>query len=92
LAEQVTEKYPEAILGPTPFDGERSVVSPSPGLDLDEIRCYEEEINGLGDYTSKPELIDQYSTFMPRDFAARHPELTDGEGVTVLSNNLRRFT
>ena len=68
------------------------MVSPSPGLGPDEIGRYEEEINGLGNYTPKViNLLDYYSSFAPKDFVAAHPELTDHEGVTVLSDNLRRF-
>ena len=92
LAGRVAKEFPGAVLHPTAFDGEINVVSPSPGLGPDEIGRYEEEINGLGNYTPKViNLLDYYSSFAPKDFVAAHPELTDHEGVTVLSDNLRRF-
>ncbi len=92
LAGRVAQEYPGAVLHPTPFDGEINVISPSPGLGPDEIGHYEEEINGLGNYTPKVmDLLDYYSSFAPRDFAAAHPELTDDQGVTVLSASLRHF-
>ena len=91
LAERVAKDFPGTVIGPTSYDGEISINLPSPGLDLDTIRHYEDEINSLGDYTSKPELFDLYSTFSPKDFAAAHPELTDEAGITVLCGDLQQF-
>jgi hypothetical protein len=68
------------------------VIASSPGLGPDEIGHYEEEINGLGNYTPKVmKLLDYYSSFAPKDFVTAHPELTDDQGVTVLSADLRHF-
>jgi hypothetical protein len=92
LAEQIEESFPQADLRPEPFIGERSVVSPSPTLDLDTILRYEEKIEGCGEYTPHTlELIDRYYVFSAKDFVEAHPELTDDQGVTVLGPSLRRL-
>jgi anaerobic magnesium-protoporphyrin IX monomethyl ester cyclase len=92
LAGRVANEFPGVVLQPTSFDGEINVIASSPGLGLDEIGHYEDEINGLGNYTPKVmELLDYYSSFAPKDFVAAHPELTDDQGVTALSADLRHF-
>ncbi len=92
LAGRVASEFPEAVVQPATFDGEMNVVSSSPELGPAEIGHYEEEINGLGNYTPKVmEMLDYYSSFAPKDFVAAHPELTDDQGVTVLSADLRHF-
>lgn len=92
LAERIPEDFPGAVLRPEPFDGERTVVSPTPGLDLDVTQRYRAEIVRHGCHTSLAlERLWRYYSFSMEDFLAEHPELTDDQGVTILGDSLRRF-
>jgi hypothetical protein len=93
LTDHMRETFPEVVLRPGPLDGESTVLSPSPGLDLDMINHYLEEIEHHGHYTPLAfERIGKSFGFSVRDFLAEHPELMDDQGVTVLGDSLRRFT
>jgi radical SAM superfamily enzyme YgiQ (UPF0313 family) len=92
LAELITRDFPEAVLRSEPFIGERVVLSPSPGLDLDVTRHYQTAIVRQGVYTSVAlERLRRYYAFSMEAFLAAHPELTDTQGVTVLGDSLRLF-
>jgi len=92
LAERVAEDFPEAILRSEPFIGERSVFSPSPGLEMDVIQHYRNKIVQHGSYTPLTlERLWRYYSFSLNSFLAEHPELTNDEGVTMLGDYLRRF-
>jgi radical SAM superfamily enzyme YgiQ (UPF0313 family) len=91
LAEHI-EAFPETILRSEPFLGERTVLSPAPGMDLETTKWYQSEIVRHGAYT--PSALDRfrsYYSFSMEDFLVEHPELTDEQGVTVLGDSLRRF-
>jgi radical SAM superfamily enzyme YgiQ (UPF0313 family) len=92
LAESVTEDFPEATLRSEPFVGERTALSPTPGLGLDVTQRYQAEIVRHGGYTSLAlERLRRHYSFSMEAFLAEHPELTDDQGVTVLGDYLRRF-
>jgi hypothetical protein len=82
----------QVTLSPDPFAGERTVLSPSPGLSMDTVSRYMAEINNFGHYTQEvEELVNQYIAFFAKDFVTAHPELTDDEGVTILNDAVQRF-
>jgi hypothetical protein len=92
LADRLEKDF-QVVLGTDSYDGERTVLSPSPGLSMDTVHRYEEEINNLGRYSARvEELAGYYTAFYPRDFAAAHPELTDEQGVTVLCESVQRLS
>jgi radical SAM superfamily enzyme YgiQ (UPF0313 family) len=91
LSECVEEDFPKAVLQLEPFDGERSVFSPSPELGLDTIRRYKTEIKSYMDSMPRVlELINRYFIFSSKRFIETHPELTDSQGVTVFCDDIRR--
>ena len=93
LAERVEKDFPETVLRSEPFIGERTVISPSPGVDLDVPRRYQAEIARHGEYTPLAlERSWRFFSFSMEAFLSAHPELTDNQGVTMLSDSLRRFT
>jgi radical SAM superfamily enzyme YgiQ (UPF0313 family) len=92
LAACIAQDFPLVRLRTEPFPGERTVLSPSPGLDLDVTQHYQAEIARHGNYTSRAlERLWHYFSFSMESFLSIHPELTDGEGVTILGDSLRRF-
>lgn len=91
LAERL-EDFSGAVLRSEPFVGERTVLSPTPGVDLEMTKRYQGEIVRHGAYT--PLALDRFRShysFSMEDFVAEHPELTDEQGVTVLGDSLQRF-
>lgn len=92
LAACIDEDFPEVVLCSEPYIGESLVTSPSPGIDLQKVRSYQEEIDSFADQTLRVfELLERYWGFSRREFAEAHPELTDGEGVTVLCDSKKRL-
>ncbi len=92
LADWVHAEYPDAILRSEPFIGEMTVLSPSPGLDLNATQRYQVEIARQGVYSRlAQERLSRYYSFSMNAFLAAHPELTDEQDVTVLGDSLRRF-
>ncbi|MBN1875570.1 MAG: B12-binding domain-containing radical SAM protein [Anaerolineae bacterium] len=92
LAQHVEREYPAAILRTEPFIGERTVLSPSPGVDLDVTRRYQNEITRQGAYTPLAlERLRCYGAFSMEAFLAAHPELIDKGGVIVLGDSLLRY-
>jgi len=92
LAEYIEHEHPMVVLRTEPFIGERSVVSPSPSVNLDMTSRYQSEITHQGAYTPLAlERMRCYSAFSMEAFLAAHPELTDKDGVTVLGKSLRRY-
>jgi anaerobic magnesium-protoporphyrin IX monomethyl ester cyclase len=84
LAACIGRDFPEVVLRPE-LEGERSVVSPSPGLDREVVLRYLAEIGDLGGYTRQALAhMEHFFGFSARDLVASAPELTDDEGVTVL--------
>lgn len=82
----------QITLTPDSFDGERTVLSPSPGLSMDTVERYLMEINNYGHYTWEVEgILNKYVAFFVKDFITAHPELTDDQGVTVFSDAVQRF-
>lgn len=93
LANCIAKDFPEVVLRPEPFIGERTVLSPSPGLDLSTAQRYQAQIVRQGVYSPLAlERWQRYSTFSMEAFLASHPELTDDQGVTTLGDSLRRFS
>jgi hypothetical protein len=91
LAERLAKDYLVA-LGEDVFDGERTVLSFSPGLSMETVYSYAEELNAHGRYTPKvQEVLNKYISFSGENFVATHPALTDDQGVTLLSDRLQRF-
>lgn len=89
---EIMDDFPRAVLRSEPFVGERTVLSPTPGIDLETTKRYQGEIVRHGAYT--PLAIDRfrsYYCFSMDEFVAEHPELTDEQGVTVLGDSQRRF-
>ncbi len=92
LFEQIAKSFPQTVLAPDPFVGEYSIVSSSPSFGSEIPSRYEEEINALGYYTPETlDLINHYSYFQSKEFVTAHPELTDSEGVTILSDDICHF-
>jgi radical SAM superfamily enzyme YgiQ (UPF0313 family) len=92
LAERIERDIPQAVLAPDPFEGEKSVISPSTGVEMEVPHRYEEEINNMGYYTPQVlELINHYSYFQSGLFVSEHPELTDDQGVTLLADSVLHF-
>jgi anaerobic magnesium-protoporphyrin IX monomethyl ester cyclase len=92
LAECVAEDYPEATLRAEPFVGERTVLSPSPGLDMDVTQRYQAEIVRRGTYTPMAlERLWHYFSFSMEAFLVDHPDLKSEEEVITLGDSLRRF-
>ena len=92
LVEMVEQNGSQVVLRPEPFIGERTVVSPSPGLDLNTARRYQDAIVHQGAYT--PLAMERwrcYSSFSMEALLQEHPELTDSDGVICLGDSLRRF-
>jgi len=90
LAERVSEDFPETLLYSEPYVGERTVLSPSSGIELEQIRHYQEEIDSLADQTPEVyDLLDRYWGFSRKEFAEAHPELTDDQDVTVLCESVK---
>ena len=86
----MSEDFPETVLYSEPYIGERTVLSPSPGIELEQIRRYQEEIDSLADQTLEVyNLLERYWGFSRREFAEAHPELTDDQGVTVLCESVK---
>jgi anaerobic magnesium-protoporphyrin IX monomethyl ester cyclase len=92
LAERIERDIPQAVLAPDPFEGEKSVISPSTGVEMEVPHRYEEEINNMGYYTPQVlDLINHYSYFQSGLFVSEHPELTDDKGVTLLADSVLHF-
>lgn len=92
LARHVARDFSETVLRSEPFVGERSVFSPSPGLNLDVAQHYQAEIARQGVYRPLAlERFRRYGAFSMEAFLAAHPELTDDQGVTIVSDSLRRY-
>lgn len=92
LAERVETDFPQAVLREEPFLGEKAVLSPSTEVDLALTQRYQAEIAQHSAYTPLAlDRLQRYFSFSMEDFLADHPELTDGQGVTVLGDSLRRF-
>ncbi len=92
LAACVESDFPETVLRSEPFIGEKTVVSPSPGVDLEMAQCYQAEIARLGGYTPRAmERLWRYFGFSMDAFLTAHPQLTDSQGVTQLGDSFRRF-
>ncbi len=92
LLKRVANDFPQTVLVPDPFEGEYDVTSPSLSLESGLPNRYEEDINALGYYTHETlNLINHYSYFQSKEFVTAHPELTDKEGVTILSDDVRYF-
>jgi anaerobic magnesium-protoporphyrin IX monomethyl ester cyclase len=90
LAGRVNEDFPETVLYSEPYVGERTVLSPSSGIELEQIRRYQEEIDSLADQTPEVyDLLERYWGFSRKEFAEAHPELTDDQGVTVLCESVK---
>jgi hypothetical protein len=89
LAKCLPRKYPHVRLRPEHVVGGSTILSPGPGLRLSDAKRYARRAAALG--TFAPQAIDLlgFSTFMPRAFTASHPELTDAQGVTVISPKVR---
>jgi radical SAM superfamily enzyme YgiQ (UPF0313 family) len=92
LAERLEKDF-QVTLGEHPVEGERIVLTPSPGLSAETVRRYEMEINQCMRYVPKvEEVTSQYIYFSGENFAKAHPELTDDQGVTLLSSEVKRFS
>jgi hypothetical protein len=92
LAENLAQDFPEAGLQPEPFDGEWAVVSPSPTLDIDTVRRYWEQLDSFADYTPRVlELVDRYFGSSSKLFREAHPELIDGQDVTVFCEEVKQW-
>lgn len=90
LAERVAKDFPETALRYGAFIGEKNVLSPSPGVDLDVAQRYQARITRQGAYTSLAlERFRRYGAFSMEAFLAAHPELTDEQGITILGDSLR---
>lgn len=92
LAKRLTRDF-QVALGPDSFAGERIVLSPAPGVSMDTVRYYETEINNYVRYVPRVQEINtQYLSFSGENFVKAHPELTDGEGVTIFCDKVQRFS
>jgi radical SAM superfamily enzyme YgiQ (UPF0313 family) len=92
LSACIARDFPQARLRSEPFVGERTVLSPSPGLNLDVTQHYQAEIARHGGYTPLAlERLWHYFSFSMESFLSTHQTLTDEEGVTILGDSLRRF-
>ncbi|MBN2392611.1 MAG: B12-binding domain-containing radical SAM protein [Anaerolineae bacterium] len=92
LAQHVEREYPAVVLRTEPFIGERTVLSPSPNVDLDMTSRYQSEITRQGAYTALAlERLRCYGAYSMEAFLAAHPELTDENGVTLLGDSLQRY-
>ncbi len=92
LSQHVEYQYPEVVLRTEPFIGEKIVLSPSPGVDLDMTSRYQSEITRQGAYT--PLALKRsscYAAFSMEAFLTAHPEVTDENGVTVLGDSFLRY-
>lgn len=89
LAKCLPAKYPDVRLRPEPVVGGSTILSPGPGLRLRDSKRYARKAVALGSLA--PHAIDLlgFSTFVPKAFVATHPELTDTQGVTVISPKVR---
>jgi anaerobic magnesium-protoporphyrin IX monomethyl ester cyclase len=84
LAGRLAEEYPEVIVQRGPLEWERTIVSPSPGLDPDVIGQYLKEIEGLGHYSPGAQArLERIAWSSMHDFVEAHPEATDEQGVTT---------
>jgi hypothetical protein len=85
--ERRLEEFPETVLGPETFIGERTVISPSPDITPEVIARYHAEIDANADYTPlSVERVGRYFSFVLEQFFAEHPDLTDDQGVTLLGD------
>lgn len=90
LVARVEQNWPQATLCPEPYEGEKTVVAPSPGLDLDTLNRYIGEIEQLGEYNERTMELMTYFGFSSKELVSR-PGLTDDEGITVLNERVRRL-
>jgi len=90
LAERVEQDWPQATLHSEPYEGEKTVISPSSGLDQDVLKQYIGEIEQLGEYTPHTMELMPYFGFSSKELMSS-PGLTDDEGITVLSESVRRL-
>jgi radical SAM superfamily enzyme YgiQ (UPF0313 family) len=93
LAKRVAEDFPETTFRCSEsFIGEKAVLSPTPGLDVDVTQRYRDEIVHHGAHTPLAlERLRKHFSFSLEAFLGEHPELTDEQGVIVLGDYLRRF-
>lgn len=92
LAQQIGKDSLQVILRDESFIGERTILSPSPDVDLEITKRYQAQIASQATYTVLAlARMAQYYAFSLSDFLAAHPELTDERGVTIFGDSLRRF-
>jgi radical SAM superfamily enzyme YgiQ (UPF0313 family) len=92
LGNGVDAAYPKAALRREPFIGERTVLSPSPGVDLAVTQQYQAEIASHSGYTALArKRLRDYFSFSMEAFLQEHPGLTDPEGIVILGDDLARF-
>lgn len=92
LAECIAQGYPDVILQSGPFVGERTVLSPSSGLNLEVTQRYQIEVSRQSVYSSKStDRLQRFGIFSMEAFLTAHPELIDDQGVVNLGESFRRF-
>ena len=93
LEKRIETDFPEIVLRSEPFIGEKTVISPSPEVDLDTTRRYQVKMARQGLYTPLAlERTGNYHVFSLKTFLDAHPELMDDEGVITFGDSLRRFS
>ncbi len=74
--------FPDTVLSPASFSGEKAVLLSSPGVDVEMITSYLNEMEQYGHYTPLAiERMEHYFGFSVQDFVAAHPESRDEQGV-----------
>jgi anaerobic magnesium-protoporphyrin IX monomethyl ester cyclase len=91
LAKSIPGRFPGVRLRPEPVPGGSTVVSPGPGATRGQARQYARRSMAAGGFAPSALGLLGFSTFLPRTFVAAHPELTDAQGVTVISRKVRRL-
>jgi radical SAM superfamily enzyme YgiQ (UPF0313 family) len=92
LAENVERDFPGVVLRDEPFVGERTILSPSPGLELGLAKEYQKAIVSQGRFTPLArERVGCYFVISLEEFLADRPELVDDQGVIAFGDSLSQY-
>jgi uncharacterized Fe-S cluster-containing radical SAM superfamily protein len=62
LASCLEQEYPDVVLGPETYMGERTVLSPSAGVDRDTVIGYEALVQAVGEFP--PQAVEIFNAYM----------------------------